>query len=196
MLSKNYVCSKKKRKRKKKYFPFLFAQKFVKKIMSSKVAARLVELGITLPVAPKPVACYLPFTISGNQLHLCGHLPKLADGTFAQLGQVGKDVTVEQAQAAAQQCIINMLATLVLALGDLDRVKRVLKINVFVSSQPDFYLQPKVADGASELLAKILGPEVGQHARSAVGVAVLPLNVPVEIDAIVEFHAEVKKQDE
>ena len=163
---------------------------------SGRVAARLAELELTLPVAPKPVACYLPFTRTGNTIHLCGHLPKKADGTFTSLGKLGSktegdSVTLEQAQEAARMCVINMLSTLSLALdGNLDRIKKFLKINVFVASDPSFFGQPKVADGASELLASILGPDAGTHARSAVGVAVLPLNVPVEIDAVVEVTAD------
>jgi enamine deaminase RidA (YjgF/YER057c/UK114 family) len=156
--------------------------------MTGRVAARLAELNITLPVAPKPVANYLPFQISGNQVHLCGHLPKAADGTFPTLGKVGGEVTIEAAREAAKLCVVNMMSTLALALGgDLDRITKFIKINVFVASTPDFTSQPKVADGASDLLVEMLGDH-GRHARSAVGVAQLPLGVPVEIDAIVEFN--------
>ncbi len=150
------------------------------------ILARLAELKVVLPVASKPVANYLPFQVTGNQVHLCGHLPRTAAGDFANLGKVGAGVSVDDARAAAKLCVVNMLSTLALALdGDLDRIIKFVKINVFVASGDDFTEQPKVADGASNFLVEALGDR-GRHARSAVGVAQLPLGVPVEIDAIVE----------
>ena len=152
-----------------------------------RVAARLAELNVTLPVASKPVANYLPFVQTGNQLHLCGHLPRTTPTTFVATGKLGADVTVDVGRECARVCCVNMLSTLALALdGDLDRIVRFVKIQVFVASAPTFVEQPQVADGASNFLVEVLG-DAGRHARSAVGVAVLPLGVPVEIDAIVEI---------
>lgn len=152
--------------------------------MSGTVEAKLAALGITVPAATAPVANYVPTVISGNQLWISGQIS-------AANGQpiTGKLVTtddIEHGQGAARQCAINIIAQIKSALGDLDRVTRVVKLVAFVNSAPDFTDQPKVVNGASDLLGEAFG-DAGKHARSAVGVAALPLNVSVEIDAVVEF---------
>jgi enamine deaminase RidA (YjgF/YER057c/UK114 family) len=156
--------------------------------MSEAIEARLKERGINLPAAAAPAANYLPFTISGNLLYLSGQLP-IEDGKIAVTGLVGRDVDVAGAQRAAELCAINILAQAKAALGgDLGRVRRVLKLNGFVASMPDFTEQHLVINGASNLIADILG-DAGKHARAAVGMAALPLNASVEIDAIIEIEA-------
>lgn len=147
---------------------------------------RIVELGYTLPEAPAPAAAYLPYMTSGNMVFTAGQIAT-DRGEFVAQGIVGADVTEEVAIKCAQQCAINILAQLKAAAGSLDRVKRIVKLNVFVASTPEFTRQHLVANGASNLMAEILG-EAGRHARSAVGVPSLPLNSPVEIEAIVELH--------
>ena len=152
--------------------------------MSDTPDSRLAELGITLPEAPAPVANYLPYVQTDNRLYISGQLP-LKDGTAVASGLLGKDVTTEQGIAAAEQCVINAIAQIRAACGgDLTQVRQIEKISVFVASAPSYTEQPKVANGASDLLGKVFG-EAGKHARSAVGVAVLPLNVAVEVDLIV-----------
>lgn len=156
--------------------------------MSDAIENRLKELGITLPVAAVPVANYVPFTISGNLLHISGQLP-LEDGKLAVTGILGRNVDAEAGNRAALLCAINILAQVKAALGgDLGRVKRVVKLNGFVASTHEFTAQPQVINGASDLFVSVLG-EAGKHARSAVGVAALPLNAAVEIDAVVEIEA-------
>lgn len=156
--------------------------------MSGKITARLAELGVVLPAAPAPAANYLPFTRTGNLLHIAGQIPKQGD-KFTHMGKVGDAVSVEEAQAAAKVCIINFLAQVQAAAGSLERVKTIAKINVFVNSSTDFTAQPQVANGASDFIVEVFG-EQGRHARSAVGVAQLPFGVPVEIDGVVELHNE------
>ena len=154
--------------------------------MSDEISKRLETLGITLPVAAAPAANYVPYVISGNTLYLSGQLP-MEGGKVAVTGIVGKDVTLEDAKRAAELCAINILAQASAALGgDLTRVKRLIKINGFVASAPDFTSQHLVINGASDLLVNVLG-EAGKHARAAVGMACLPLNASVEIDAILEI---------
>lgn len=147
--------------------------------------ARLAELGITLPEPPAAVASYVPTVESGSHLWVSGQLP-IRDGALARTGLVGADVSTEDAASDARQCAINLLAQLRAALGSLDRVKRVVKLQVFVASAPGFAMQPLVANGASDLLVEVFG-DAGRHARSAIGVAMLPLNAPVEVDAVIEF---------
>lgn len=145
-------------------------------------AARLAELGLTLPAPAAPVAAYVPVVIAGNLAHVSGQLPFI-DGALVT-GRLGENVTPEQGLAAARACGLMILAQLQAALGSLDRIERVVKIGAFVSSTPDFTGQPAVANGASELMVAVFG-EAGRHARSAVGVPVLPLGAAVEVDAIV-----------
>jgi enamine deaminase RidA (YjgF/YER057c/UK114 family) len=146
---------------------------------------RLAELGLAIPEVPKPVAVYVPAVRSGTQVFTSGQLPMRA-GELMATGKVGTDVTEEEAYACAQQCALNALAAINAEVGDLSMVRRVVKVVVFVASAPDFTAQPKVANGASELFGTVFA-EAGVHARSAVGVAVLPLNAPVEVEVIVEL---------
>jgi enamine deaminase RidA (YjgF/YER057c/UK114 family) len=144
---------------------------------------RLSELGITLPQPAAPVAAYVPAVEQGGLLHISGQISFAEDGTVI-LGRLGEDVNLERGMEAAKRCGIMLLAQMKAALGSLDRVEKIVKLGVFVNSAPSFTDQPKVANGASELMQDVFG-EAGRHARSAVGVAVLPLGVAVEVDAIV-----------
>lgn len=144
------------------------------------VAARLAELGIALPKAAAPVASYVPVVEQGGMVYVSGQLPFL-DGALVT-GRLGEDVTLEQGAAAARACGLMILAQLQAA-GVLERVERVVKLGAFISSTGDFTDQPKVANGASDLMSEVFG-EAGKHARSAVGVPVLPLGAAVEVDAI------------
>jgi enamine deaminase RidA (YjgF/YER057c/UK114 family) len=148
---------------------------------------RLAELGITLPKAAAPVASYVPAVESGGLLHISGQISVGDDGNLI-LGRLGEDMNLERGVEAARRCGIMLLAQIEAALGSLDRVERIVKLGAFVNSAPNFTDQPKVANGASELMQEVFG-EAGRHARSAVGVAVLPLGVAVEIDAIVAVKA-------
>ncbi|GGM33515.1 RidA family protein [Dactylosporangium sucinum] len=148
------------------------------------VHARLAELGLQIPPVVPPVAAYVPAVQTGNYVYVSGQVP-LADGKLLAEGLVGADVTAEQAKEAARQCGINALAA-VEGLVGLGRVVRVVKIVGFVASAPGFTGQPGVVNGASELFGEVFG-EAGKHARSAVGVAALPLNAPVEVEAIFEI---------
>lgn len=155
--------------------------------MSETIKSRLSARGITLPAAAAPAANYLPFTRTGNLLFISGQLP-MENGTIAATGLLGRDLDVEAGVRAAELCAINILAQVNAALEcDLERIVRLAKISGFVASMPDFTDQHLVINGASNLLAEILG-ERGQHARAAVGMACLPLNAAVEIDAIVEIR--------
>ncbi|EJK84783.1 RidA family protein [Agrobacterium sp. SHOUNA12C] len=154
--------------------------------MSNAIEGRLKELGIVLPQAAAPAANYVPYVISGNLLYLSGQLP-MENGKVGVTGHLGKDVDVAGGQRAAELCAINILAQAKAALdGDLSRIKRLIKLNGFVASVPEFVEQHLVINGASNLLANVLG-EAGKHARAAVGMAALPLNAAVEIDAILEI---------
>jgi enamine deaminase RidA (YjgF/YER057c/UK114 family) len=146
------------------------------------VQSRLAELGIVLPAPPRPVAAYVPVVVAGGLAHVSGQLP-FVDGRLVT-GRLGEDVSLEQGTAAARACGLMILAQLEAALGSLDRVERIVKLGAFVSSAATFTDQPKVANGASELMVDVFG-EAGKHARSAVGVPVLPLGAAVEVDAIV-----------
>jgi enamine deaminase RidA (YjgF/YER057c/UK114 family) len=148
---------------------------------------RIAELGITLPEPAAPVAAYVPAVEKGGLLHLSGQISFAEDGSLIK-GRLGEDVDLDGGIAAARRCGIMVLAQIKAALGSLDRVDRVVKLGVFVNSAPSFIDQPKVANGASELMQDVFG-EAGRHARSAVGVATLPLGVPVEVDAIVAVKA-------
>lgn len=150
------------------------------------IEEKLKELGITIPEPAKPVAAYVPAVVSGNLVYTAGQIP-LKDGQLAFKGKVGQDLTLEQGYEAAKVCTLNCLAAIKGVLGSLDRVKRIVKVTGFVNSAPGFTDQPKVVNGASELLVQVFG-EQGKHARSAVGVAELPLNAAVEVEMIVEFE--------
>jgi enamine deaminase RidA (YjgF/YER057c/UK114 family) len=149
----------------------------------SRVANRLAELGLTLPEVTPPVAAYIPALRNGSLVWTSGQLP-MVSGQLVATGLVGSDVTAEAAKDLARQCALNALAA-VGSVVDLDSVVRVVKVVGFVASAPGFYGQPGVVNGASELLGEVFG-ENGRHARSAVGVAVLPLNAPVEVEIVVE----------
>ncbi|MDM9643981.1 MULTISPECIES: RidA family protein [unclassified Rhizobium] len=154
--------------------------------MSDQIAARLKEMGISLPQAAAPAANYVSYVISGNVLHISGQLP-IEDGKIAVTGHLGRNVDVATGQRAAELCVINILAQASAALGgDLGRIKRVIKLNGFVASVPEFVEQHLVINGASNLIANVLG-DAGKHARAAVGMAALPMNAAVEIDAIMEI---------
>jgi enamine deaminase RidA (YjgF/YER057c/UK114 family) len=146
---------------------------------------RLAELGLTVPEVVPPVAAYVPAVRSGNHVFTAGQLP-MRSGELVATGKVGSEVTEEEAHACAQQCALNVIAAVKAEVGDLSLVKRVVKVVVFVASAPGFSGQPKVANGASELFGTVFG-DAGVHARSAVGVAVLPLDAPVEVEAIIEL---------
>jgi enamine deaminase RidA (YjgF/YER057c/UK114 family) len=146
---------------------------------------RLEALGLTLPAAPVAAAAYKPWSSADRFIFTAGQLP-VVDGALPQTGKVGGEVTLAEAEKLARQCAVNILAQAKDAAGELSRV-RVVKLTCFVASTPDFTSQHLVANGASELLAEVLG-EDGRHARSAVGVPVLPLDAPVEIEAILELR--------
>jgi enamine deaminase RidA (YjgF/YER057c/UK114 family) len=148
--------------------------------------ARLAELGIALPAVAAPLAAYVPAVRSGSLVFTSGQLPMI-DGELAATGKVGESVSAEQAHALARVCAVNALAAIDALVG-LDAVVRVVKVVGFVASAPDFTGQPKVVNGASELLGEVFGAS-GAHARSAVGVAALPLDAPVEVELVVEVAA-------
>jgi enamine deaminase RidA (YjgF/YER057c/UK114 family) len=145
---------------------------------------RLAELGLKVPAVIKPVAAYVPAVRAGAFVYTSGQLP-IVDGVLPKTGKVGAEVTAEEAKALAQQCALNALAAIKAEIGELSNVRRVVKVVGFVASAPDFTGQPGVVNGASELLGQVFG-EAGAHARSAIGVAVLPLDAPVEVELIVE----------
>ena len=146
---------------------------------------RLQELGLSVPEVAKPVAAYIPALTSGQHVYTSGQLP-MRDGSLMLTGKVGGEVTEEEAVECARQCALNALAAVRAEVGELSAVKRIVKVVVFVASTPDFTAQPKVANGVSELLGDVFG-DAGRHARSAVGVAVLPLDAPVEVELVVEI---------
>lgn len=150
---------------------------------ASRPEDRLAALGITLPVAAAPAANYVPTVLENGLLHISGQIPFAEDGSLIR-GRLGDSVDTAAGAAAARRCAIGLIAQMQAALGDLSRVKRVVKLGVFVASHPDFTDQPEVGNGASDLMVEVFG-DAGRHARSAVGVAVLPRGVAVEIDAVV-----------
>jgi enamine deaminase RidA (YjgF/YER057c/UK114 family) len=145
---------------------------------------RLADMGLEVPEVAKPVASYIPALRSGSYVYTSGQLP-MRNGELMLTGKVGGDVTPDQGVECARQCALNAIAAVRSVVGELSAVKRVVKVVVFVSSTSDFTGQPGVANGASELLGEAFG-DVGQHTRSAVGVAVLPLDAPVEVELVVE----------
>jgi enamine deaminase RidA (YjgF/YER057c/UK114 family) len=154
--------------------------------MTDRIDRKLEELGLTLPQAAAPVASYVPTVLANGMLHISGQLP-FKDGQLVT-GRVGDGVSLEDAQDAAKLCALMLVAQMKAALGTLGRVERIVKLGVFVNSTGDFTDQPKVANGASDLMVALFG-ETGKHARSAVGVPALPLGAAVEIDAIVQVSA-------
>ena len=152
--------------------------------MTDQIKAKLAERGLTLPQAAAPVAAYVPAVEAGGLLHISGQLP-FEDGNL-MTGRLGEDRDLDYGVRAAERCALMLVAQIEKALGDLGRVKRIVKLGVFVNSAASFTDQPKVANGASEMMQHLFG-ETGRHARSAVGVPVLPLGAAVEVDAIVEI---------
>jgi enamine deaminase RidA (YjgF/YER057c/UK114 family) len=152
----------------------------------SAVEQRLEELGLSLPEVAAPVAAYVPAVVSGSYVYTSGQLPFI-NGELPASGKVGAGVSPEDAKNLAAACAVNALAAVKAQIGDLDRITRIVKVVGFVASDPSFTGQPGVVNGASELLGKVMG-EAGAHARSAVGVAVLPLDAPVEVELIAEFQ--------
>jgi enamine deaminase RidA (YjgF/YER057c/UK114 family) len=152
------------------------------------ITQKLIELGLTLPMPAAPVAAYVPYVITGNLVYISGQLP-LENGELSIKGRLGDDVDIAAGQKAARLCALNILAHLSKACGgDLNKVERCVKLGGFVSSAADFYDHPKVMNGASELMEQVFGP-AGQHARFAVGVANLPRNAAVEVDAVFALKA-------
>lgn len=152
--------------------------------MSTTPEERLAELGLAVPAVAKPVAAYVPAVRSGHHVFTSGQLP-MREGQLITTGKVGGEVTTEEAVECARQCALNALAAVRAEIGDLSSIKRIVKVVAFVASTPDFTGQPGVANGASELFGEVFG-DIGQHARSAVGVPVLPLDAPVEVELVVE----------
>ncbi|AOF99209.1 MULTISPECIES: RidA family protein [Blastomonas] len=150
--------------------------------MTDSIEQKLAELGLELPQPAAPVASYVPAVEVGGMLYISGQLPFI-DGKVVT-GRLGENVSLEAGEAAARACGIMLIAQMKAALGSLDRVERIVKLGAFIASTPEFNAQPKVANGASDLMVQVFGA-AGQHARSAVGVPVLPLGAAVEIDAIV-----------
>ena len=151
------------------------------------IQSKLAELGLTLPVVAAPVAAYVPAVRTGNLVFTAGQLP-LVDGKIPFVGKVGSDVTPEQAKDMAQICALNALAAISLV-ADIDQIERVVRVGGFVNGIPGFVSIPAVINGASELLIKLFGEVNGKHARTAIGVAELPLNAPVEVEMVVQLKS-------
>ncbi|CEJ12813.1 Endoribonuclease L-PSP [bacterium YEK0313] len=150
----------------------------------STIANRLAELGITLPTPVAPIANYVPFVRTGNQLVVSGQISLAPEGLLA--GKLGGGVSIEDGQKAARQAAINVLAQIQAAVGNLDNVVRIVRLGGFINCTPDFVDAPKVMNGASDLMVEVFG-EKGRHARSTIGVAALPVNAAVEVEALVEI---------
>ena len=151
------------------------------------IQSKLAELGLTLPPAALPVAAYVPAVRTGNLVFTAGQLP-LVDGKIPFIGKVGSDVTPEQAKDMAQICVLNALAAISLV-ADIDQIERIVRVGGFVNGVPGFIAIPQVINGASELLIKLFGEVNGKHARTAIGVAELPLNAPVEVEMVVQLKS-------
>ena len=151
------------------------------------IKEKLAELGLTLPVAAAPVAAYVPAVKTGNLVFIAGQLP-IVDGKVLITGKVGAEVTPEQAKDMAQICALNALAAISLV-ADIDQIERIIRVGGFVNGVPGFVAIPQVVNGASELLIKLFGEVNGKHARTAIGVAELPLNAPVEIEMVVQLKS-------
>jgi enamine deaminase RidA (YjgF/YER057c/UK114 family) len=150
------------------------------------IQSKLAELGLTLPPAALPVAAYVPAVRTGNLVFTAGQLP-LVDGKIPFVGKVGSDVTPEQAKDMAQICALNALAAISLV-ADIDQIERIVRVGGFVNGVPGFVAIPAVINGASELLIKLFGEVNGKHARTAIGVAELPLKAPVEVEMVVQLR--------
>lgn len=153
--------------------------------MAGSIEKKLSSLGITLPTPANPIANYVPFVRSGNVMVVSGQLCFGADGKLVAIGQLGSGISIEAGQKAARTCAINLLAQLNAALGDLDKVIRVMRLGGFINSAPGFTDGPKVMNGASDLMVEVFG-EKGRHARTTVGVSALPANAAVEVEGLFE----------
>jgi enamine deaminase RidA (YjgF/YER057c/UK114 family) len=154
--------------------------------MPGKIDARLKELNIELPAPPAPVASYVPYVVSGNLVFVSGQVT-LSAGVLKYVGKVGADLSLEDGKAAARLCAVNVLAQVKAACGgDLDRVKRCVKLGVFVNATPEFTQHPEIANGASDLVGEVFG-EAGRHSRAAVGAGSLPRGVATEVEAVFEI---------
>ena len=151
------------------------------------IKEKLAEIGLTLPIAAAPVAAYVPAVRSGNLVFTAGQLP-IVDGKVVITGKVGAEVTPEQAKEMAQICALNALAAISLV-ADIDQIERVVRVGGFINGVPGFVAIPQVINGASELLIKLFGEVNGKHARTAIGVAELPLNAPVEVEMVVQLKS-------
>ena len=149
--------------------------------------AKIESLGLTLPVAALPVAAYVPAVRTGNLVFVAGQLP-LVDGKIVKEGKVGKEVTPEEAKEMAQVCALNALAAIALV-ADIDQIERIVRVGGFVNGIPGFFAIPPIINGASELFIKLFGEVNGKHARTAIGVAELPLNAPVEVEVLVQLKS-------
>jgi enamine deaminase RidA (YjgF/YER057c/UK114 family) len=150
------------------------------------IEEKIKELGFEVPEAPKPVAAYIPAIIDGSLVFTAGQLP-FSSGELKYKGKLGKEVSEEDGQKAAELCALNCLSAVKSVAGSLDKIERILKVTVFVNSAPGFVMQPKVANGASEFFVKVFG-EQGKHVRSAVGVNELPMNAPVEVEIMAKLR--------
>ena len=151
------------------------------------IKAKIESLGLTLPVAALPVAAYVPAVKTGNLVFVAGQLP-LVDGKIIKEGKVGKEVTPEEAKEMAQVCALNALAAIALV-ADIDQIERIVRVGGFVNGIPGFFAIPPIINGASELFIKLFGEVNGKHARTAIGVAELPLNAPVEVEVLVQLKS-------
>jgi enamine deaminase RidA (YjgF/YER057c/UK114 family) len=151
------------------------------------IKAKIESLGLTLPVAALPVAAYVPAVKTGNLVFVAGQLP-LVDGKIVKEGKVGKEVTPEEAKEMAQVCALNALAAIALV-ADIDQIERIVRVGGFVNGIPGFFAIPPIINGASELFIKLFGEVNGKHARTAIGVAELPLNAPVEVEVLVQLKS-------
>jgi enamine deaminase RidA (YjgF/YER057c/UK114 family) len=152
------------------------------------IKEKIESLGLTLPVAALPVAAYVPAVKTGNLVFVAGQLP-LVDGKIVKEGKVGKEVTPEEAKEMAQVCALNALAAITLV-ADIDQIERIIRVGGFVNGIPGFFAIPPIINGASELFIKLFGEVNGKHARTAIGVAELPLNAPVEVEVLVQLKNE------
>ena len=152
------------------------------------IKEKIESLGLTLPVAALPVAAYVPAVRTGNLVFVAGQLP-LVDGKIVKEGKVGKEVTPEEAKEMAQVCALNALAAIALV-ADIDQIERIVRVGGFVNGIPGFFAIPQIINGASELFIKLFGEVNGKHARTAIGVAELPLNAPVEVEVLVQLKNE------
>ena len=151
------------------------------------IKEKIESLGLTLPVAALPVAAYVPAVRTGNLVFVAGQLP-LVDGKIVKEGKVGKEVTPEEAKEMAQVCALNSLAAIALV-ADIDQIERIVRVGGFVNGIPGFFAIPPIINGASELFIKLFGEVYGKHARTAIGVAELPLNAPVEVEVLVQLKS-------